>query len=97
MDENTLGFYFMACFVGFLSLTLSIVLFSSFLGFFYRIFFFHFNIVWLSNDEYQDQKCKQKRSGVVVLLQRNFGRQNCVVLLSFCLVFKLGFEHKMSY
>jgi hypothetical protein len=42
------------------------------------------------------QKCKQKRSGVVVLLQRKFGRQNCVVL-SFCLVFKLGFEHNMFY
>jgi hypothetical protein len=56
MDENALGFYFMACFVEFLSLTLSIVLFSSFLGFFHRIFFFHFNIVWLSNDEYQDSK-----------------------------------------
>jgi hypothetical protein len=43
------------------------------------------------------QKCKQKRSGVVVLLQRKFGRQNCVVVLSFCLVFKLGFEHNMFY
>jgi hypothetical protein len=43
------------------------------------------------------QKYKQKRSGVVVLLQRKFGRQNCVLLLSFCLVFNLGFEHNMFY